>query len=209
MKPARFGKRAAMALALVVTLAVWSTPVRSDDLAPPPWRGAPGSTFQHWHWDNGDTQTPDVWNNPYGIPQENSAERNNAWWNGTFGGRQGVITLAEGYMEWHIPNHFEPTIPKWVRIQLTLNTPNFNWVGNPTVGPVTQLETDPATQITWYHHWADYVIPCRPFDVFVTGTFAMDQLVVDTVCVPEPGSMLLSSIGLGVVGLVARRRRKA
>jgi hypothetical protein len=36
MNPIRFGKRSVIALALVVTLAVATLPVRSDDLAPPP-----------------------------------------------------------------------------------------------------------------------------------------------------------------------------
>lgn len=107
-------------------------------------------------------------------------------------------------MKWFIPNHNEPLLPKWVRIQFTLDTPEGNWGGNPKhIGPVTDLQDG------WYHHWADYVVPCEPFTVFLSGTVAVDQLVVDTLCVPEPGTMLLSTIGFGVIGAALRRRRKA
>ncbi|GBC94508.1 hypothetical protein HRbin16_00291 [bacterium HR16] len=200
--------RAILFVALVLAGSV-AVPVRADDLAPPPWRGAPGSDWQHWEFrTNG--PLPDAWNNPYGVPTENVALRSNATWHNSFGGRQGVWELRDGYMQWEIPDDFQPHLPKWVRIQFTVNIANFNWAGNPTfIGPVTQLETDPQTNITWYHHWADYVLPCQPFSVFLQGTLAVDQLVVDSVCVPEPGSMLLSTIGLGVVGAAFRRRRKA
>ncbi len=195
-----------MCMAVLAAVMLASVSALADDLAPPPWRGAPGSTFQHWQY-NQDNPLPDVWNNPHGQPTETT--RSSALWLNDYGGRQGVLSLVDGYVGWYIPNHFEPTLPKWVRVQFTVDIAQFNWAGNPTVGPVTQLETDPATGITWYHHWADYVIPCQPFTLFLQGTVAMDQLVVDTVCVPEPGTMLLSSIGFGVVGAALRRRRKA
>lgn len=185
--------------------------VRADDLAPPPWRlSSAESTFQHWEFSGGVTpvELPENWVNPFGQPQENVSVRTNATWHNVYGGRQGVWELDGGYLQWEIPNAFHPTLPKWVRVQFTVNIPVVNWGGNPKVGPVTQLETDPLTGITWYHHWADYVIPCVPFSVFLQGTLAADQLVVDSLCVPEPGSLLLSTIGFGAVGAALRRRRK-
>ncbi|MEJ5250386.1 MAG: PEP-CTERM sorting domain-containing protein [Chthonomonadetes bacterium] len=195
--------RAVMLALLVSGVILASVPVSADDLAPPPWRGAPGSDWQHWTWDNGPNAVPDFWNNPYGTPTENTSARQNAAWNPIFGGRTGVWELEDGYMEWYIPDHFDPQLEKLVRVQLTLNVPDWNWAGSPTIGPVTDLGDG------WYHHWADYVIPCQPFTVWIAGTFAIDQMVVDSVCVPEPGTMLLSAIGFGVVGAALRRRRKA
>ncbi len=57
---------------LVLTAAALIAPLAmADDLNPPAWRGAPGSTFQHWNFDNGPYSqpiAPDMVDNPYGSP---------------------------------------------------------------------------------------------------------------------------------------------
>lgn len=232
LKQRSFALTRVLLVMMLVAVSLASLPALADDLAPPPWRlSSPSSTWQHWKFSNPPVwppggpppgaEYPENYTNPNGLPQENVAARVNAVWHNQLAGRQGVWELwpsadpaQQGYMEWFIPN-FGLRMPKIARIQFTLSTQNLNWVGGPVnVGPITQLETDQQTGITWWHNWAEYRFPtCDPFTVWIKNTsdrypLLVDQLVVDTVCVPEPGTMLLSTIGFGVVGAALRRRRK-
>lgn len=191
---------------LLVALAVLSfvIPAFADDLTPPPWRGAPHSDFQHWMFTQPTNPFPELWHNPYGTPQMTST--GGATWLPTFEGREGVYCLPpNSTMSWHIPDEIDPTMIKLIRIQFTYFLPGGGVLpplGNPTDVGYTPLPGG------WTHMRIDYQEPCQPFDVLlISGNepIYLDQLVVDAICVPEPGAIA----GLmGAVGMLALKRRR-
>jgi hypothetical protein len=66
---------------------------------------------------------------------------------------------------------------------------------------------------TWCQYWTTTVWKWRvepnPTDEMfrIRGDILVDQLVIDTICAPEPGTMFL--LGLAALGTLIRRRRKA
>jgi hypothetical protein len=49
--------------------------------------------------------------------------------------------------------------------------------------------------------------PWEDFRLLVFGGGEIDQIVVDTISIPEPSSVVLCGIGLLSVAMIARRRR--
>ncbi|MBI4578971.1 MAG: hypothetical protein HY718_04660, partial [Planctomycetes bacterium] len=91
----------------------------ADDLNPPPWRGAPGSTWQVWQFgDPSPNPPPDAGNNPYGVPSSTIAPGIGQAWLPTWDGRTGVWPLS-GEIIIEIPNRPLPLPFKDIWIQLT------------------------------------------------------------------------------------------
>ncbi len=181
----------------------------ADDFNPPPWRGAPMSDFQQWEFKT-DGPFPEISNNPFGQPAMTDVDE--AQWLETKEGRDGVWCIGEeGKLVFHIPDAEEREMKKLIRIQITFFGDDFHFIGDPFHHGFVDLGNG------WHGGWADYVRQCKPFDVYIFGPndddglthqdkLYVDELVVDAVCVPEPGMFAgLSTTGLG---LVLRRRKR-
>lgn len=197
----------------------------ADDLHPPPWaRGSDRTTTQEWTFDS----TTDInghpingFGNPYGnpvvtnpssfvwLPDDSSFNPTNP------NPRHGIVTLAPGStLKFLIPNHEDLAYQKLVWAQLTW------WAdpGNDVV--ISPLAQDPNTGATvgtiplgagWNHTTLSFVLAQQPaFEEFWVQNFTndnlyLDQVVIDTKCVPEPAS--LAVLALGGFGLLLRRKR--
>jgi hypothetical protein len=196
----------AVALVAGVLVAVMVFPALADDLRPPPWRGLPRTTFQQWEFmDPNPNPMPDLMMNPYGMPQTGII--GHAWMQ-DWDGRMGVWAFS-GDLVTHIPNVPDhPDYTKELWIQLT-------WEPQGLRGPQVLVDGLPG-QLTgsvpvgpagWLHStWVVYLPYNPPMEnVLIGGDIMVDELVIDTRCVPEPTTLGLLAIG----GLCALLRRKA
>lgn len=185
---------------------VWAA---ADDLFPPAWRGQPGSTWAEWEFMNPDPNPlPDAGFNPYGMPQTQIYPGIGQQWWSELNGRQGVWPLS-GEMWITVPNRPEPLPYKDIYIQLTWepqvpgNRPLVD-VTAPQAVSGTLLQEIPLGGL-WMHSIYTMRLYPNPASetILITGGVDMDQLVIDTICVPEPATVGL----LALVALVAFRRR--
>jgi hypothetical protein len=181
----------------------------ADDLYPPPWRGQPGSTWAEWEFSTPNPNpAPDFGFNPYGTPTTQVYPGVGQQWWSELNGRFGVWPLSgEGWFT--IPNRPEPLPYKDIYIQLTWEP---QAPGNRPLIEVTAPQSVPGTLVSeiplnglWKH--SIYTIRLYPNPawetILVTGGIDMDQLVIDTICIPEPATVGLLALG----ALVAIRRR--
>lgn len=196
-------------LAIIGVFLALTAPALADDLFPPSWRGQPGSTWAEWEYSTPNpTPLPDAGFNPYGIPQTQIYPGvGQVWWD-VLNGRQGVWPLS-GEIWVDIPNQNKPNPWKDIYIQLTWepqapgNRPIVQTT-LPLAVPGTLVQEIPLEGL-WVH--SIYTIRLEPNpeweQILITGGIDVDQLVIDTICVPEPAAVLLLALG----GLVLTRRR--
>lgn len=197
--------------------------VCADDLVQPEWRGDPGSTYTRWEFltDNTDP-TPEEQNNPFGGARLHVFPTHP--WEQMWGGRDGVWALS-GLIDLEIDNTLNPEPVKYVQIQLT-------WAGqydSPAAVPTPTIagELENGTPVEWellnestidleptgvagadpdWHHttylYALYPNPIIDY-IDIGGSIWVDELVVDTICIPEPMTLVL----LGMGGLLLRKRK--
>lgn len=193
----------------------------AGDAFPPPWRGDPGSTFQIWRFQNPTNPFPDEFHNPYGVPQM-ELNPGNEWLPGPPelpGYTGGVWCIpAGGSLSFHIPNVVSTDREKEIYFQIkyfspgTVPTPSgVDAAGNQaqTCGPIF---TPSPGGVPGQSYWAGSL--CFPFcaggetitfsNVNPTQPMYIDQVVIDTRCIPTPASLAL----LGLAGLVVTRRRR-
>lgn len=211
------------ALLLAVALSVIGSAALADDLNPPPWdRQDPAATFQHWTFDTQPVDMaaipPDIDENQFGDPLIIDSYSTSSEWLESYQGRQGVW---HAYWDFWIdlPNDPEPRPLKDIYVQFTYfyNDPTGWDNGRPIIDDVFipegvfniglvdefQLEGD-----WWYSRWHIEIEPNVDFEslhVIADDGYSeliFDQIVVDTICIPEPAGMLL----LGFAGLFIRRR---
>lgn len=197
----------------------------ADDLNPPEWRYEPGSTFAAWEFlDDDITPVPDqLYNSDLNDPLlQVSAVLP---WEEQWGGRQGVWALS-GEIEAIIDNY--PTINdyKLIQIQLTWTCEHFDVLTEPAIAitartatgeavddiillnsytETLELTNEPGAGEFWYNTTYLFQISPNPADekIKITGRIWVDELVIDTICIPEPTTLMF--LGLGV--LVMRKRK--
>lgn len=188
------------------------------DLNPPPWRGNEGSTYQSWEFSTGaNPLAPDgSVNNPYGVPSASVAGSFPfTEWLPENAGYQGVWRF-EDYILVDLPNNPVPNDYKDIWIQVTFyadeaaNPEIVSWPlasGEMQTIQKIELPLQPGAQTTYWH--ATYLLHLEPNppseQIWIMPrdcTLFVDELVIDTLCAPEPGSVLL----LALAGVLIRRR---
>jgi len=209
-------------LVLLVLVVGCASSALADNLIPPPWeRGSRGTTFQEWLFDSdpgipvpGTQNTysiaPDVVDNDYGDVVADVC--------GIWQSNEGAFHLS-GNIKAKIPNTLDPIPPKSLWVQLTWR-PWENGSGEEplvraydgydplgTEYVVAATTTDLGTG--WYYSTYAFEFSWNPPKelIYVTGNIVASQLVVDTQCIPEPGTIVAALAVLSPVCLVFRRKR--
>ncbi|MCK4342174.1 MAG: PEP-CTERM sorting domain-containing protein [Phycisphaerae bacterium] len=209
----------ALKTAVLIGLFAFSAHLYAEDTNPPTWRGDELTTYQYWEFNTSDNPlAPDnPGGNPYGDVQATvTGNFPFTQWLDTHEGYQGVWQF-EDYILLEIPNNPAPNDYKEVWIQITyyaeeaanpeiLSVPALS--GEVQVLEKTELPLQPGATLTYWH--ATYLLTIEPNPDFETiyimprdCTAWVDELIVDTICIPEPSSIVL----LAVAGLLLRRRR--
>jgi hypothetical protein len=220
-----------MKLACAAAVVAMASVALAKDLNPPPWNPSlPNQTYQRWEAGPNSGSTgylvPDVYTNPYYDPCDPSSEPPYmtmanahlvettgpddtlifAWHIGADGQTGGTVSL------W-IPNNPDPDLYKLIFWQMTSDkSPTPTGAPPATVPPGTAL-TSPYPQVqhggTWYTYNGLLKIEPNPEGEWITFNLAycthIEEIVVSTVCVPEPAT--LSALGFGALVLLRRRRR--
>ena len=203
-------KRAAAVIVAALFLASLAI---ADDLYPPLWRTAPPgqgtTTFQAWEFSTSDNPAvPEVVFNSFGPP---SAQITGTWpytrwldtdWSAPT--HHGVWKFeSPGTMTFSVPNSPTPDQFKDIWLQLTYYTDQGLDPVLTTVPAAAQIELVHKTQLDAYYWHDTFHIRIEPNPSFETITVAapectiyVDEAVLDTICAPEPTSLLLAAIGL-------------
>lgn len=181
----------------------------------PPWRGDDGSTFQQWDFStNNPTPPPDVVYNPYLDGPKLRVNTPYDWYEVIELGH-GVWPLS-GEIDVYIPNRQLPLDHKDIWIQLIWKQANFDpdpfLPDQPLIG-VTPFDSmqmsrhDSVDPNGWTHSQFKIEIHPNPDAEWITvkGDILVDQLIIETYCIPEPATLALLGIG-GLMALIRKRR---
>jgi hypothetical protein len=183
-----------------------------EDLNPPPWRGEFCTTWQGWEFsDDNPAPPPDMGSYPYGDPYLLVDPMGD--WIPVKGVAQGLWPLSgEIYVE--LWNHPIPNPYKEIWIQITWSPqhpdecPLVDLLDPYAGGPYCAeecVELDAATPL--YHSTFRLSIEPNPEweSLRIYGTIDVDELIIDTRCVPEPATMAALAVG-ACLSLLRRRR---
>jgi hypothetical protein len=192
----------------------------ADDIQPPWWRGLPGTTSQMWEFlQPANPALPDG-PAPGGLPPWPSTKIEvfplGSWTPfDPASGRLGVWPLS-GEMWVTVDNYNLPNPVKYMWVQVTWQ----DMLGYPSTGPILtgfnpMYATPPGLTavppvdlgLGWYETTFMWEIRPNPLDEFfiLGGNINVDQLVIDTWCIPEPSALAL--LGGGLLLLLTWRRR--
>lgn len=206
--------------------------VRADDLNPPPWqRGGPLTTSAEWDFQQNTTTTLPDGNSvptvigdglgPSGVPSANAGP-GLTWipFDGTGG------WLGPGDMVFDIPNWIDNEPFKYLWIQITYQeNPTAPFPGVISILPSDPLPTTvtllnvfdyafPGTTIPGlrYHAESWQIQPNPDFERIIVNLqpdSVLSQVVIDTISIPEPSTLILAftAVALCCVSTWRRRRR--
>lgn len=212
-------------LLCTLTLALGPTIVSADDFSPPPWdRAHPRAITAEWEFATPANPAP-----PAG-PLTNVGTKGSGsvvtsalitggpaglgW--GIGDGDGGWFFPGGGDILFTVDNVIDTEPVKHLKIQIThtpglglfldpLGAANLGATGSIPGAVIELSEGVGHTSFVWN------MFPNPPWEVFrllVTGPGEIDQIVVDTISIPEPSSFVLGGIGLAIVGIAASKRRK-
>jgi hypothetical protein len=196
--------------ALVISVVVGSA--TAEDLNPATWRtdppGQDATTLQAWEFGTNDPNAaPDVLYNPFGSAALSVV---GGQWLADYEGRTGVWQLgAPDGLSVFIPNNPIENEYKHIWLQVTFFEPDgFDpmILTDPLYG---SLETAQSTDLGngwWHRTYSIQIFPnpeAETVALFSPGcTMSFDELVIDTICTPEPAALMLLTLG----GVFVRRR---
>jgi hypothetical protein len=179
--------------------------------------GVAGTTQQVWQFNTGDkTVLPEIYDNPYYNPNENvlAAKISNALHPDAFTWADGVWSGSKFSMTMDIPNN--PVANPWKEVLVEVvykGTIVDEWVMDSDWNEFEKLLSYDIQLCDGWMKRIDlwYIEPnpnserlCYGFNPSVTGApAAVDSISVSTICIPEPVTMLLLSLGA-----ITLRKRK-
>jgi len=197
----------------------------ANGIALPPWQPGPTSTLTIWEFLTPDINPiPELELNPFGRAQVTVYPAHP--WSPVWGGRGGVWPLS-GAMGITIPNNPVENEMKLIQIQMVWATeypvPTHPVVmveatkldGSPVLAEdikligqqVIQLEptNDPGVGEFWYQSIYLFEIKPNPLfeNIYISGSIMVDQVIIDTICIPEPVTIAL--LGFGSLILIRRK----
>ena len=176
----------------------------------PTWRGDDGSTWQQWDFSSNSTSpSPDAGSNPYGDPIL-TVNPIGGW----IENPPGAWPLS-GEIDIFIPNRPETAERKEIWLQLlwqagsnqTPTLPDEPWVAV-TPFSSTHMSRQDTVLDGWTQSLFEITIwPNPPYEwITVKGDIIVDQLIIDTICIPEPATIFLLGMG-GLMTLRGARKR--
>ena len=209
-------RRVLIGAALLCAAFVLAPQAWAEDVFQPPWDRAtyPTATYQAWEFTEGwNPAEPEVSDNPYGLSL--------AWIvGGEYGTQEGlepgdlttwhIADPAGGTVTIHVFNDPNAGVVKEVLVQLTSSKAPDPEIGSNPPGSVTSPSPHHKWGDTnWYTYNFFFTIPGNPAEETLTFKFpfctVIDEIVVDTRCVPIPEPGLLALSGLGAL-LFFRRK---
>lgn len=213
------------------------TPVVADDVFPPSWRGQPFAITAAWdEWTNFPVGMPADNSFPPGWPAQASVNPFAGMARVNVFGRTNVLTNTittpgpQWDLSFFLANVPVPNAEKLIRVQITYNA-NYaapdGFTVDPDIGPtVTSYPTPSASTPRDANGWVtsayDLSITPNPSAELIYFGFSflpfpplnirnayVDQVVIDTICIPEPAGaslILLASACLFDRGRRARER---
>lgn len=212
------------AAVIAITVGLFAPLTNADDLYPPAWRFAERSTYQKWEFSNDNyDRNNDNWpadeHWPITMPAPRLKDNGLGFWEPTYALRSGVYREIGGLgltaLIENFPDNSANTY-KLINIQIVyhfselLGTVEVVTPQGATGGLVHEevlatpgwlyaqyqfrLEPNPDSE--------EILIP--PFDPFEGhDRMIIDQIIIDTICVPEPATFAL--LGLASLGVIRRR----
>ncbi|MCK4886517.1 MAG: PEP-CTERM sorting domain-containing protein [Planctomycetes bacterium] len=209
-------KKLLVVLMLLVVLCLASNSFALD-LNPPDWRGQLATTLTIWEFLTPDINpVPDIQINPFGFADTTVYPAHP--WEEIWGGMDGVWPLS-GALEVKIPNNPVENELKLIQIQLTWSSEypvptqpvvmidatrvngqavpqdDINLIGQ----QIIQLDPtyEPGASEFWYHTTYLFEIVPNPLfeNIYISGSIMVDEVVIDTICIPEPATLALLSLG--------------
>ena len=209
-------------ISIAIVLCVLSSSVFAAlDLMPAPWRtnpiGQPATTYQSWDFLSGTNPTaPDVDLNPYGTAEltvQGGFNDGTVYYpNGPAAfPADGVWAFENDVTVW-IPNNPVPNPHKEIWVQLTYSAdavPNLFILPDGVPYEIMNLVADIPLG-NGYNHAVYHVAvsPNPSFEIAVVRpaecVLYVDDLIIETICIPEPATMAL----LGLGGLLLRKKNR-
>jgi len=202
--------------------------VSAEDLLPPGWRGDANSTLQIWEFSDDTNPAPaDVDQNSYGDPEATiygnfELPLRDTRWLAEDMGHHGVWKIGTS-MGLSIPNDPELRELKQIRLQVTYDggcspdlSPEIDVVASDNA-VITEFQLVQQTALDNVYTHAVYDLELRPNPsdevVWILPRYDnvyVDEVVIDTICVPEPSTLLLLVVGAaGILVYVLKRKRLA